>query len=257
MHLARQAHFYLTLAGRRALYILLGKKNGPRRVALASFPRSGSTWVRHLLEAATGEECGSIYDDRIMPRTGVGVVVKTHGLDSHLFTHALHLVRNPLDAIESYYQWTRDRKGESAAPEWEEFVADNVSYWCIHTRHWLGSPGRVLTVRYEDLVGDTPGTLEKICRWLGYDLPRARIDEAVEASHIDRMRGINPVHGKKFFRRGVVGASRECYSPELTERIEKKAGPLLRRLGYGSLFEAGETDRLRRGTPAADDEGPC
>lgn len=238
MNLAGQAKFYLTLGGRRALYVLLRKRNGPRRVALASFPRSGSTWVRHLLEKATGEECGSIYNDRIMPRGAEGVAVKTHGLDSHLFTHALHLVRNPLDAVESYFEWTRERK-KSSPPEWEKFVTENISYWCIHTRHWLGSPGRLFTVRYEDLLGDTPGTLEAVCRWLGHDLPGERINEAVEASRIDKMRRINPDRGRTFFRRGTAGASRACYSPEQIRRIEAKAGPLLRKLRYPSLLDEG------------------
>lgn len=233
-NLVRQARFFVTESRRRGLYTLLGKKHGPRRVALASFPRSGNTWVRHLLEESTGEKSGSIYQDRIMPRGGEGVVVKTHGLDSHLFTHAVHLVRNPLDAIESYYQWTLDRRDDT--PEWADFVDDNISYWFLHTRHWLRSPGHVTLIRYEDLIDDTAGHLEEICRWLGYDLPRERIAEAVESSRIDKMRKLNPVHGEKFFRRGVVGASREHYTDEQVRQVAAKARPLLLRLGYGDML---------------------
>lgn len=69
------------------------------RIALASFPRSGNTWVRFLLENATGQPCGSLYRDRVMPRGEDGIAIKTHELDSSRYARAIHLVRNPFDAI--------------------------------------------------------------------------------------------------------------------------------------------------------------
>jgi hypothetical protein len=232
-----QARFYLGHAADRGLYILLRKKNGPRRVALASFPRSGSTWVRHLLEGATGEQTGSLYrEDKVLPRGGRGIVVKTHGLDSCRFTHAVHLVRNPLDAIESYFRWTQDRSSTGPAP-WEEFAWQNANYWKLHTRHWLHSPGHLHTIRYEDLHGNPSGVLQSLCRWLGYDLDRSRIDSAVEASQIEKLRKVDSEYGPKFFRRGGVGASYDRYSPELRSRIVGSLRPLLKRLDYRDLLE--------------------
>ena len=91
-----------------------------KRVALASFPGSGSTWSRTLLEQATGIFTGAIYCDKVLKAEGfVGefitsgnvVVIKTH---QHLinlsnpdrkhaltFDEAIFIIRNVFDAIFS------------------------------------------------------------------------------------------------------------------------------------------------------------
>ena len=91
-----------------------GKRHGV--TALASFPGSGNTWVRTLLEKATGVCTGSYACDmslRYAGFTGEGIqssnviVVKTHEAKPHWgeFSSAIVLVRNPMDAIVS--DWNR------------------------------------------------------------------------------------------------------------------------------------------------------
>lgn len=98
----------------------LDKNSGNRRgpVALASFPGSGNTWVRGLLQKATGLCTGSLYCDRDLRRHGFPgedihsdsvLVTKTHqpnaktkgGLNFINFTSAVLIIRNPFDAIVS------------------------------------------------------------------------------------------------------------------------------------------------------------
>ena len=52
----------------------------PRRVALASYPRTGSTWARFLVERATGRPTGTncVGYNGVLERAPTGVVVKTH-----------------------------------------------------------------------------------------------------------------------------------------------------------------------------------
>src|SRR5687768_1117494 len=91
-HVVKRVEWRLRLINLR----LLGK----RRVALASFPRSGNTWFRFLLESATGELTGNTSQHaRILPRGNDGLVIKTHQRDSHRYTHGIHLVRNPFDVL--------------------------------------------------------------------------------------------------------------------------------------------------------------
>jgi hypothetical protein len=106
------------------------------RTALASFPRSGNTWLRYLIELATGATSGSVYDDRILPRGREGIVIKTHQCNRSEFDRAIHLVRNPFDAIESYFHWKRDVQGDKAV-DWEEHVRAAILEWREHTLHWL------------------------------------------------------------------------------------------------------------------------
>ena len=91
-------------------------------VALASFHGSGNTWLRYLLEQATGIFTGSIYCDELLKITFPGefivsgsvVAVKTHHADSpelpkdvqlflkkKVYDKAIVLVRNPFDALLS------------------------------------------------------------------------------------------------------------------------------------------------------------
>lgn len=91
-----------------------------KRVALASFPGSGSTWSRTLLEQVTGIYTGAIYCDKTLKAEGfVGefitsgnvVVIKTHQHQVNLsnpdrkhglsFDEAIFVIRNVFDAIFS------------------------------------------------------------------------------------------------------------------------------------------------------------
>lgn len=105
--------------------------NGENRqpVALVSFPGSGNTWVRGLLETATGICTGAVYCDISLRatgftgefiRSGSTLVVKTHEsdpfwLDSQFPWHVRHqlgrygsaifIVRNPFKALVA--EWNR------------------------------------------------------------------------------------------------------------------------------------------------------
>ena len=91
-------------------------------VALVSFHGSGNTWVRHLIEQATGVFTGSIYCDPGLKVAFPGesivsgnvIVTKTHRCDSvelpddirmftgkRIYDKAILLVRNPYDALVS------------------------------------------------------------------------------------------------------------------------------------------------------------
>ena len=97
------------------------RADGGAVAALASFPGSGNTWLRYLLEQATGVLTGSIYCDRglklyfsgeYVPTSNV-LAIKTHSATSSFlvkkassvkrvhFDRAIILVRNPQNALIS------------------------------------------------------------------------------------------------------------------------------------------------------------
>lgn len=102
-------------------------------VALVSFPGSGNSWVRHILEQSTGILTGSIYCDTTLKASFPGefivsanvLAVKTHHGDStylpsrvqeHMgqktkFAKAILIVRDPYDALvsEANRQWSKVR----------------------------------------------------------------------------------------------------------------------------------------------------
>ncbi len=92
---------------------------------------------------------------------------------------------------------------------------------------WLDHP-EVLTVRFEDLVNDRRGTLEKIVdRFLQrvpLSLPREQILAGLEAS-------INPRRSPTF-RSGKTGEWRKYFSPEHKALFKAVSGEMLVKLGY-------------------------
>lgn len=200
---------------------------------MASFPRSGNTWLRFMIEKATGEPAGSVYEDRIMPRGPNGVVIKTHELDSYRYTHAIHLVRNPFDAIESYFHWKRDVADLEMA--WDDHFQASVADWRAHAVHWLEAEGRKYRVRYEDLHSDTVGELGEVVQWLGFEVPPSRLRTVAEASSLDKMRREVSDLGGRFFRRGQVNAGIDQFTEDQIRITIESLGDLLKVCGYDQL----------------------
>ena len=106
------------------------KDNNRGAISLASFPGSGNTWVRGLLQKATGYCTGAIYCDGDLRKHGFAgegvisgsvLVTKTHRpsssfndsrCDYHItFTKGILILRDPFKAIIS--EWNR-RNGKGA-----------------------------------------------------------------------------------------------------------------------------------------------
>ena len=211
----------------------MNKPDSKQRTALASFPRSGNTWVRFLLEKAAGELCGSIYKDRIMPRGAEGIAIKTHALDSDKYDRVIHIVRNPLDVIESYFFWKKDVARKEV--DWAENVRTVTAEWRDHTKHWLAAAIPAHRVRYEDLKARPAQELTAMLRWLGYETAPTDIQAAVAAGQIENMRELNQELGDKFFRRGEVGKSYSSFTPEQLAFVRHELREWVDHFGYGDL----------------------
>lgn len=93
--------------------------------ALASFPGSGNTWLRYLLQQATGVYTGSVYKEKLRLAEGISgetrnssvLVVKSHRYQMHdlkLFDKAIVLIRSPEKAIlAEYNRRIVDKTGEA------------------------------------------------------------------------------------------------------------------------------------------------
>ena len=88
------------------------RSSGPVTL-LTSYPGSGNSWVRQLIETATGIYTGSVFCDPSYVafsmigeglRTGNVIVVKTH-FSKIESSKVIYLIRNPFDAIVA--EWSR------------------------------------------------------------------------------------------------------------------------------------------------------
>ncbi|XP_064388155.1 WSCD family member AAEL009094-like isoform X2 [Halichondria panicea] len=173
--------------------------NGSSRsaVALASFPGSGNTWARGLLEKATGVCTGSKYTDSLLRErgfngeglmTGAVCVVKTHHTNKPVqwskspgssgFGSAILIVRNPFDALVS--EWTRETsqnhtgttslKSFGANRKWKTFVERESKRWGKYFRMWLveSHDHPTMMIRYEDLKVDIVSNVEKMLDFISF-----------------------------------------------------------------------------------------
>ncbi|MBZ0172867.1 MAG: sulfotransferase domain-containing protein [Phycisphaerales bacterium] len=202
---------------------------------LASYPKSGNTWMRSLLEAATGEQLGSKYNDKVMRREREGIAIKTHGSDSFAYTDAIHIVRNPFDAIWSFYKWSNEFRGQHV--EWERFCPSAATQWDRHTRHWLSVGVPTVFLSFEDLRAEPVRELSRVIEFLGRDVSDERLAEAVEACGIDKLRKANADAAGKFFRGGSIGKGLEHFDAPARELVLRVTGETMRRVGYGELAD--------------------
>lgn len=217
-------------------------------VWLASYPRSGNTFLRIVLHELYGLPTYSIYDDDdpVAQRVGPDLVgwaasdekdaldaspapcfVKTHrARRADDERPAIVLVRDGRDSLVSYSRLTgrplleevaRPAKGEGGHGPWGWMVCS-----------WLepAAPQRVV-LRYEDLVRDPVGSVVAVVGALLPDL---------EADRSARIPTFAELHDRDagFFRRGVVGSHRDELPPEVEaafwQRPENRRAMAL--LGY-------------------------
>ncbi|CAG9559437.1 unnamed protein product [Danaus chrysippus] len=164
----------------------------PNVVALVSYPGSGNTWLRYLLQQATGVVTGSIYMDYGLRMHGFPaenvtdgsvLVVKTHEappLESDKFKSAILLIRNPRDAILA--DFNRLHKGHvGTAPksafkknkykksDWSTYVFHQLSVWESLHNLWLTNfSGPVHVLFYELLVQDTRNNLSGVLDFINF-----------------------------------------------------------------------------------------
>lgn len=177
----------------------------PSVVALVSYPGSGNTWLRYLLQQVTGIVTGSIYMDYGLRMHGFPaenvtdgsvLVVKTHEAppaDLNKFQSAILLIRNPRNAILA--DFNRLHKGhigtapksafkkkthEHKKTDWATYVSMQLTVWETLHSLWLNKySGLLHIVFYEVLVRNTNDTLHGILDFLNYNVTEAQMNCAL------------------------------------------------------------------------------
>jgi hypothetical protein len=194
---------------------------------LASYPRSGNTWLRVLLAQAiygrienskdVVERVPSIHDaingKHLMRRQAI--VMKTHWPYRETMPFkgeaagAIYIVRHPADVMASALRYRFMVKGhqvtsptqdllERTAREWVKvylanrgaprWIREGFGRWDRHAESWIDCRTMpVHLVRYEDLRDRTLECLTEICLFLNASVGKARLAGAVRNSTLERM----------------------------------------------------------------------
>lgn len=234
-------------------------------VFVASYPRSGNTWLRFLLtRILTGQSAGfdnvnqviaeiGIHHNARMLLPGAGRLIKTHELYRPCYKRAIYLVRDVRDVLLSQYS----REKELGLVWWTDFdgyisdflqgTVNGFGPWQEHLPCWLDSPlarrGDMLVVPFEQMRRNTQEKLEQVLDFLGFQVHPEIIAEAIADNSLERMRAREKKAQKlhqtdseegRFVRKGAVMGWREKLTEPQLELIEKYAGETMARAGYPS-----------------------
>ncbi|HEX7370209.1 MAG TPA: sulfotransferase domain-containing protein [Rhodanobacteraceae bacterium] len=259
-------------------------------VWLASYPKSGNTWLRAFLanlvanrttplkpdelrgftdeevradrfsqlagkpniELSAGELAALRADvHALIARDAQGTrLVKTHNMCGSFQGHplfnwqvtagAIYVVRNPLDVAVSMthhfgltVEEAIDRLGDDRVASVNDatFVSHIIGSWSTHVSGWADmaerAPGKVIVLRYEDLLGKPAKYFAKAAKLVGLGQDKARIDRAVKHAGFQTLAAFESKEGfveavdekTRFFYKGRANQWRDVLNREQVQRI--------------------------------------
>lgn len=177
-------------------------------VWLASFPKSGNTWVSFILGNALidyfEKEIEMNFDNlqKIIPdiyvsqdipeKLGFGNtprIIKTHELYRSEYKKSIYIIRDPKDTMISYYYYLKEGHNQKVGA-FSDFIRSDrgINSWCKHAKSWINKYDVIIS--YENLKQDPRAEIKKILNFLSLDIPDERLNEAIKKSSFDNMRQI-------------------------------------------------------------------
>lgn len=183
-------------------------------IFLASYPRSGSTWLRVMLAELLYKESGESLKDinyyipviDLKPFKNSVIksdlhVIKTEDIlkaTSNFFNNKkiIYLVRDPRDVVIS---WFRFQKAKGYKQNFEQFFLDWLmgriwpTSWMLHVNSWTGAGIEeykidTLVIKYEDLLQNPEDELVRMMKFIGRNISRDDLASAIKNASVDNMK---------------------------------------------------------------------
>lgn len=190
-------------------------------VFVASYPRSGNTWIRFLLaDLATGARPDFPHVDRLIPRVGLHAetadltaghrLIKTHEAYRREYRRAVYLIRDARDVLISWYGVTRPDPDDLSDLDTfiDDFLTERASpygCWIDHVHGWLRARelgADILVCRYEELRADPATTLRQIAEFIGLTPSDDQIQRTLARNSAGAMRELERAN-VEYLRRAI------------------------------------------------------
>lgn len=234
---------------------------------IASYPRSGNTWLRFLMfEILTAGSAGFEEVNHVVAEVGLhgparpvlpgeGRLVKTHEPYHKQYKKAVYLVRDVRDVVLSEFAY---QKALGWIPDdFEGFLhrflqgeVNPFSAWHNHVNGWMNSPlaasPNLFLIKFEDLRKDTNAVVTQVLEFLGVEIDAKTVTQAIANNTVQKMQekehrtpqlgatapAPNVGQESRFIRSGSVGGWRARLTNAQVELIEQHTAGVLVRMGY-------------------------
>ena len=237
------------------LYDLRVSAVRPTDTFVASYPKSGNTWLRFIIANLMTEDVEVTFRniDRFVPEPDFATyslddvrgsrIIKSHWPYFPVFPRFIYVVRDPRDVVVSHYHF-------SVKHAWfrgpiEEFVGSRQRFgdWGTHVRGALNEllhrPSDVLMLRYEDMLDDPHRAVEKVASFLHLQPSPETVERVVGLTTFKTLKKNERLHGGMFsaadggfFRSGRTGQWQTEVPDSVVRALEEKYGELMKRCGY-------------------------
>ncbi len=241
-------------------------------IMLASFPRSGNTWVMNLLlHLGILVLEGYFHDLRIDKAVDIPDepseyipalkelkyilqerevrhrVIKTHEMYQPGFPRSIYMIRDGRDVMVSYYFFRK--RFHSFKGNFLDFLVMSpspASEWADHVESWLSAKDAdILFLRYENLLTNPLEAVTAALDFLGERRSVLEIQKAVYNCSFQKLSShelaVRPAAKSdpnlRFFRKGIMGEWKYVFGPEHIGKFKQEANWMLLKLGYANSVD--------------------
>lgn len=145
---------------------------------------------------------------------------------------AIYGYRDPRDCILSMLEYSQRNLPDYSAPFLKlNTITDSINFMKIYMRNWeeWSSLDDTLVLRYEDMLTDFEGTVDKIVNYLEIILEPVQIAEIKDDFQPQK----KPKSGKHIhLETGIAHRSKTEFSPKQLGELNQAYAPYLKKMGY-------------------------
>lgn len=149
--------------------------SNPKNTMLVSFPRTGSHWLRMVMELYFGRP--SLVRVFYYPKRSDYLTLHKHDVDlDFMHQNVIYLYRDPVETVFSLISYHKENiDDDERILHWSDLYGQHLNKW-LHQEKFTG---KKTIIRYEHLRDTPDAEFTRICEHFGEQLDSERLHEAM------------------------------------------------------------------------------